>query len=144
MPGPMSDCYVLAPDRSAYLALKFLDQFVPFREPTWDAADPVDVLGVSPDSSFEGILEFLEQHVDRDYSMYLRNTGAGSPYYAILAYREDGSVIFGLSGDEDEQAALELLGRLEGFAGSAGYWSVEEAPAGSRGEFRARVETQHR
>ncbi len=118
--GPMGDCYVLAPDRSADFALAFLDTFVPSFEPTWEPGDPVDVLGVPPKHSLEDILIFFQYHTSRDYSMYLRNLEPRSPYYAILAYCEDGSLILGLSGDEDEQSALELLRRLGDFAGSRG------------------------
>ncbi len=142
MSGPMSDCYVLSPDRSADFALAFLDKFLPSREPTWDAADPIDILGVPPNHSLEDILKFLEDHAGRSYSIYLSNLEQRSPYYAILAYCEDGSLILGLSGDEDEQAALELLGRLEDFTGATGYWSVEEAPPGDRKEFSARIDMQ--
>lgn len=142
MSGPMSDCYVLSPDRSADFALAFLNKFVPSREPTWDAGDPIDMLGVPPNHSLEDILKFLEIHADRSYSMYLSNLERRSPYYAILAYCEDGSLILGLSGDEDKQGALELLSRLEDFTGSPGYWSVEEAPPGDRKEFSARIEMQ--
>jgi hypothetical protein len=142
MPGPMSDCYVLSPNRSADFALAFLDEFLPSREPTWNAAEPVDILGLSPNHSLKDILKFLEYHTDRSYSMYLRNLERRSPHYAILAYCEDGSLILGLSGDEDEQVAPELLSRLENFTGSTGYWSVEEAPPGDREEFGARIDVQ--
>lgn len=139
MKGPMSDCYVLAPNRSATFALNFLNAFVPLREPAFDAMDPVAVLGVSPNDSLGDVLEFLEHHINRDYSMYFWNTEAKSPYYAILAYREDGCLILGLSGDAEQENAQHLLGRLESFSGSKGYWSVEEAPVGSREEFRAHI-----
>ena len=142
MSGPMSDCYVLSPDRSSDFALAFLDKFLPSREPTWDATDPVDILGVSPNHSLEDILRFLEDHADRSYSMYLSNLEQRPPYYAVLAYCEDGSLILGLSGDEDERVALELLSRLEEFAGSTGYWSAEEAPPGDREEFITRLHMQ--
>jgi len=142
MSGPMSDCYVLSLDRSADFALAFLDRFVPSREPTWDAADPIDILGIPPNHSLEEILKFLECHADRSYSMYLSNLKRRSPYYAILAYCEDGSLILGLSCDEDEQVARELLSRLEDFTGSTGYWSVEEAPPCDSKEFSARIDMQ--
>ena len=142
MPGPMSDCYVLSPNRSADFALAFLDRFLPSREPTWDATEPIDMLGASPNDSLEDILEFLECHADRGYSMYLRNLERRSPYYAILAYCEDGCLVLGLSGDEDEQVVMDLLSRLQDFAGSTGYWSVEEPPPRHREEFCARVDMQ--
>lgn len=139
MKGPMSDCYVLAPNRSAALALNFLNEFFPLRDPAFDIEDPVAVLGVSPSASLGDVLEFLEHYINRDYSMYFRNTEAKPPYYAFLAYREDGCLILGLSGDPERENARELLERLEYFSGSKGYWSVEEAPVGSREDFYVRV-----
>ncbi len=143
MQAPLTDCYVMASERSAGLALRFLDQFIPNREATWGPADPVDVLGVPSGSSLEEILRFLERHVDRDYSMYLRNNADGSPYFAILAYRRDGSLILGLSTDEGEQMAQAELRRLEQFSGSKGYWSVEEGPLSGRAAFIERLEREH-
>jgi len=139
MPGPMNDCYVIAPSRSAYLALEFLKHFVPSHEPTWDETDPAEVLGVARNASLEDVLEFLEQNVEREYTMYLRNRESTSPYFAILAYLDDGALIFGLSGDDEEQATLRMLDQLERFAGFRGYWGFEEPPAISREEFLARV-----
>ncbi len=138
MPGPMSDCYVLAPDRSAAVALRFLTMFVPENTLACEPGDPADALGISADSGVVGIAAFLAEHPDRSYCLYFTNSTKRSPYFAILSYGEDGSLVLGLSGDEEPAAARALLGRLEHFAGSTGYWSVEEAPAGSRREFLSR------
>jgi len=133
----------MAPERSASLALRFLDQFIPNREETWDPADPADVLGLPRGSSLEEIVRFLERHVDRDYSMYFRNSADGSPYFAIMAYRRDGSLILGLSTVEGERMAEAELRRLEQFSGSQGYWSVEEGPLSGRAAFIERLEREY-
>ena len=71
--------------------------------------------------------------------MYFRNNSDCSPYFVILSYCHDGSLIFGLSGDQSESSATVLLSRLEAHVGSKGYWSIEEAPVGSKREFFART-----
>jgi hypothetical protein len=136
--GPLSDCYVLATDRSARCALAFVARFVPDAVPRWDPIDPAEVIGAPPDLSPGQLAKYLEEHSSLSYSMYFRNTSGKSPYYAILAYCEDGSLILGLSGDEEESSAIELLEQLEAHSGSAGYWSLEEAPANSRDAFLTR------
>jgi len=85
------------------------------------------------------ITQFLEAHPELAYSMYFRNNAAGQPYFAILCYCGDGSLIFGLSGEESGASASCLLGRLEAHAGSKGYWSVEEVPPDSKREFFTRA-----
>ena len=74
MPGASFDCYVLAPDRSADLAERFLDKFLPEREPSFDPADPSEVLGVPITSTLREVLQFLEANPTRDYSMCWSNT----------------------------------------------------------------------
>jgi hypothetical protein len=118
--------------------LRFLDVFVPENSLACDPEDPTDVLGISPGSNIADITAFLAEHPDRSCCMYFSNSTKCTPYFAILSYGEDGSLILGLSGDEDPAAASALLRRLELFAGSTGYWSVEEAPEGSRREFLSR------
>jgi len=122
------------------LALAFLNTFVPLREPTFDPSDPAETLGLAKDYAFNQIPDHLENNVACHYSWHFRNTRNEPPYIAILAYNDDGSLILGLSGDEEEAAALNLLGRLEAFAGSRGYWGVEEPPQCSRRRFLARLE----
>ena len=143
MPGPLSDCYVLSPDRSAAAALRFLDEFVPERSLACEPDDASEVLSIPLGSSVADAMGFLGRHPDRSYLMYFRNTAERSPYFAILSYGEDGSLVLGLSGDEDPAAASTLLRRLESFAGSMGYWSVEEAPAASRHEFLLSPDSRH-
>ena len=139
----ISDCYVLAPSRSSRLSQAFMDEFVPSRVSTFDPSDPVDVLGVSEGYSPSDLLSHLETNTTVSYSLYYRNTENQPPYYAILAYNNDGSLILGLSCDEDETSAREMLGRLEAFAGSFGYWGVEEAPTISQVEFEDRKKLEN-
>jgi hypothetical protein len=137
--GPFSDCYVLAENRTARQALDFLSEFTPNALPSWDPSDPTDVIGAPPNISVQQLLEYLADHPTLDYRMYFHNQSEGSPYHSILTYCADGSLILGLSGDEQEESAIMLLRRLELFSQSKGYWTVEEAPVSSRAEFAIRL-----
>jgi hypothetical protein len=55
MPGPLIDCYVLAPQPSANLARRFLEHFLPQREASFDPSDPIDVLGLTAGSSIRDV-----------------------------------------------------------------------------------------
>jgi hypothetical protein len=134
----MSDCYVLATERSARLATSFVSHFVPSHTATWNPDDPREVLGLKSGASLAEIFGFLQDNPEKEYTVYLRNTREGSPYYAILAFCADGSLILGLSGDEDQTAATALLGQLEEFSGGKGYWSIEEPPEVSSASFLER------
>jgi hypothetical protein len=103
----------------------------------WADSDPADALGAPPGLTLQELTRFLEERPSLAYTLYLRNNQDGSPYYAIVAYCQDGALIFGLSGDEDE--GCSLLSQLETHASSHGYWSVEEPPASSKAEFLARA-----
>jgi hypothetical protein len=142
MPGPLFDCYVLATDRSADLAVRFLDRFLPEREPSFDPADPSEVLGVPTTSTIRKILEFLEANPACAYSLYWRNPKGVAPFRAMLVFTDDGHLILGLSPslDDDQSVARAALSEMKTFAGSRlGYFGIEEAPVGSRGEFIDRV-----
>jgi hypothetical protein len=145
MPGPLSDCYVLAPRRSAEIAVQFLEHFMPERRPLFDPADPHEVLGLPKDSTDEEILSFLESNPTCAYSMYWSNRRDGAPYHAIVSFTHDGCLILGLSPsyDDEEALALDALMQLEKFsASSLGYVSVEEPPAISREAFLSRAEAK--
>jgi len=118
--------------------MSFVSRFVPTHKATWNPDDPSEVLGLSPGASLPEVFGFLQDNPEQEYVVYLRNTGEGSPYYAILSFCADGSLILGLSGDEDRTAATALLRQLEEFSGGKGYWSVEEAPTESRSAFLER------
>jgi hypothetical protein len=145
MPGPLYDCYVLATHRCSEIAVRFLDQFMPERRPSFHADDPAEALGLPRSSTFSEVLQFLEANPTRAYSMYWSNERAGPPYNAVLSFTEDGCLILGLSSAYDDQEILahQTLSELKEFAESCwGYTGVEEPPAGSRNEFVSRVQSQ--
>ena len=145
MSGPQCDCYVLAPNRSAILTMAFLNRFLPERSPLWDPDDPAEVVGVSARATEAEILQFLESQPSQSYAMYWSNRQSGPPSTAILAFNRDGSVLLGLSCEEDEHLASTLLRELEAFSGTGqGYWGVEEAPVVSKAEFVQRLLTSNR
>lgn len=129
------DCYVLAPERTASVATRFLDRFLPCREESWDPDDPADSLGISPGHRFSELLEFLESQPTAEYTMYLRNTQSQQPGHAMLVWCSDGSLILGLS---TAASGSGLLAELESFTGQRGYCGGEEPPVASSAEFRSR------
>ncbi|HYF35461.1 MAG TPA: molybdopterin-synthase adenylyltransferase MoeB [Prosthecobacter sp.] len=64
MPGPLYDCYVPAPARSVDWASRFLDQFLPEREASFDLEDQAEVLGLSRHATLVDVLAHLENHPD--------------------------------------------------------------------------------
>ncbi len=140
MSGPFNDTYVLAPERSAALALSFLEQFGCGWEPLWDPNDFSVVLGMAAGSSLADVLLHLETDAASEHTLYFKAKSDDGPRFAILAFCEDGSLILGLSSIEgDDQTAV--LARLEEFASSSGYVGWEEAPASSQQEFKLRRES---
>jgi hypothetical protein len=93
----LNDCYVLAPERSASLAVRFLDRFVPRREPAFAPEDPSEVLGLPRSVSIDQVLEHLEVAVSRGYSMYFHNRDECDPLHAAVMFNEDGSLFLMLS-----------------------------------------------
>jgi hypothetical protein len=136
--GGFSDCYVLAKNRTSETAFGFLEKFASNSEPCWDPIDPIEVIGSPEGLTIQQLTHFLELRPNLDYSMYFRNQSNAAPYYSILTYNPDGSLILGLSGDPNESCAIELLRELELYSGTQGYWTVEEAPVSSAEEFLAR------
>ena len=145
MGGPLFDCYVLAPRRTADAAMEFLDRFLPEREAQFDPSDPSDVLGVPEGASTRHIAEFLEVHPDVAYSMYWRHSEDGAPSTAILQYTADAHLILGLARctEDDPACAKQVLAEMMAtVAAQDGYAAVEEAPALSRKDFLRRVATR--
>src|SRR5688572_9673285 len=103
MPGPLFDCYVLAPERTTKLVLEFLQRFLPEREESFVPEDPAEVLGLPRASSVEEALHHLEQHPSASYTFYWSNRLGGGPYHAIAAFNDDGSLVLGLSPATDDQ-----------------------------------------
>ena len=93
----MIDCYVLSPVRSAVLASRFPDSFLPTRELSCDPLDPSEVLGLPPESSFDELCTYLALNSSVEYTFYWRSTTTVDPLHAILTFNSDGSLVFGLS-----------------------------------------------
>ena len=145
MPGPLYDCYVLAAHRSAEIAVRFLDEFMPERRPSFDADDPPEVLGLPRGCTVSEVLQFLEANPTCAYSMYWSNERTGPPYNAVVSFTEDGCLILGLSSayDDEEILAHQTLSELKEFTASCwGYAGVEEPPALSGEAFVSRAQSE--
>jgi len=138
MNGPLFDCYVLAPSRTAQVAIGFLDHFIPNRVARFDLSDPSEVLGLPGDASITDAVAFLEANPRVAYSMYWSRAGDDSPLLATLAFTADAELILGLSycSDNDPHCASQTLEEMILAVGAThGYATVEEAPALTRTEF---------
>ncbi|MDB5349489.1 MAG: hypothetical protein JWN86_736 [Planctomycetota bacterium] len=135
-----ADVYALAPDRSASLIRRFLDQFAPLREETAEGYE-MPRFAESPDRLFgraEELVDHLAAHPSEPYSVYWRNLGGGPPF-VMAFFTTDGAVILGLSCVEHESA--EWLSRLRVFAGPGPHCTLfEQAPPDSAAEFRLLAE----
>jgi hypothetical protein len=132
-------CYTLSADRKSSTALEFLKQFIPGTELSWDQEDLEFTIGLPKIESFEQLTAFLEFNVATDISLYFSSSLERPPYCAILDYCSDGSLIFGLAADNNNESALTLLTSLENFVNDTGYWGGDsEAPPTSREEFTER------
>lgn len=143
MPGPLIDCYVLAPERSKGLVLRFLEEFLPQREASFEPVDPYEALGLDPEEQIDTALEYLEEFPEADYSFYWKNRSEGAPLHGFVCFNSDGSLILGLSPstDDDHSVALEYLRAMQTFVGTqVGLICVESPPPGSRSEFLSRLQ----
>ena len=132
-------CYALSADRKSSTALEFLKQFIPGTELSWDQEDLEFTIGLPKIELFEQLTEFLELNVATDISLYFSNALESVPYCAILDYCSDGSLIFGLAADDNNDSAQALLVSLESFVKDTGYWGGDnEAPPTSKEEFTER------
>jgi DNA-binding transcriptional LysR family regulator len=130
MAGALYDCYVLAATRSADLAERFLNHFLPEREPSFAAEDPAEVLGVPESFTLPEVLQFLEAHREREHTMYWRNTRAESPFHAIVAFGADGGLVLGLSVpvDDDGAHASAVLTEMKAFASADHAYAIVDEP----------------
>jgi hypothetical protein len=133
MPG-YYDVYVISRERTAEVALRFLDTFVPEREQS--AVDyEFPQYSEQPNTVFQSASEAIhhcEAHPDAAQSFYFRNRGEG-PAHAMLFFTPDHGLILGLAVDEQED---DWLLRLKAHAGSSlGYISFEQPPAETVAEF---------
>jgi hypothetical protein len=145
MNGPLFDCYVLAPERTADIAMAFLDRLLRDRVAQFEACDPSDVLGVPRGKSIRDVASFLEANPSVAYSMYWRHRTDDPPWFATLAFTADAHLILGLSPciDDDPECAARTVGEMMAAVGAAcGYTAVESAPALNREEFLRKGATQ--
>jgi hypothetical protein len=61
MAGPLIDCYVLAPNRTAVAVRSFLNEFLPNHQASLNENDPAEVLGLPMEVSLDAILDYLEK-----------------------------------------------------------------------------------
>jgi hypothetical protein len=132
-----SDCYVLAPRRSAVLVAQFLGRFLPEREQARDEYE-APRFSDSPRAVFRDAAElaaYCEAHPDEGHAAYWRNTAGGGPAHAMAFFTTDGEMVLGLSTDVPQ--AEEALADLMAFAGSGvGYIDFERPPPETAAELR--------
>jgi hypothetical protein len=138
MPGYF-DIYVLAPDRSATTASRFLLEFAPRRQQS--AAEyefpqfsdrPTTVLLTAQEA-----IRYCIEHPSEPQSLYFRNL-ADRPAHVMLFFTADQGLIFGLSVEQAE--AEDRFRRLCDWAGTQiGYVTFEEPPPATANEFRQMV-----
>ncbi len=141
----LHDCYVLAPERSAALATKFLDNFVPLRQPSFAPEEPSEVLGCAASSDIEDVLIHLEAKRKQAYSLYFRNLEDCDPLHAAVVFNEDGSLVLmlSISATADGAMANVYVQKLQAFCGARlGYWGWEEPPAPSALAFEERAKRE--
>jgi len=139
LPEALIDCYVLAPERSAAVATGFLERFLPQREPRWQPEDVARALGTAPGETEQQVMTRLQDHAGAAYRLYWRNPTGASPYYAIVAFNSDGSLVLGLSLADATEAGVCLVAMEEQVGSEFSYWTREEPPVGSEREFCARA-----
>ena len=138
----LNDCYVLALERSASLAARFLARFLPRRERAFAPEDPSEVLGLPQGVSIDQVLEHLEAEQAQGYSMYFHNRDDSDPLHAAVIFNEDGSLFLMLSVDASggEATAGRYLQELQEFADARfAYWGWEEPPVVGALEFEERA-----
>jgi len=136
----MNDCYVMAPERSAQIALKFLDRFLPNRTPGFDPRDPGEVLGLTEEFNLKEVFEYLEIKQEVEYAMYFQNEAEAEIKNAGVFFQEDGSLFLMLSVDDLTGLADETLEEIQRAVNAVvGYWSFEEPPAADADSFRKRA-----
>ena len=136
----LTDLYVLAPERSAALIGRFLDHFLPAREPAareYEAPQYAE----QPDVVFAdalGLIRFCENHPDVRHAIYWNNVDrGGEPRSAHVFFLPDGGLVLGLStANRSLPEQDRLFAELKRFTGSVlGYLTVETPPATDTAEF---------
>lgn len=133
------DIYVLGPDRSKESVERFLNHFMPSRS---EAADDyaVPLNSDHPTRKFENaddLLAYLEAHPGIPHAIYWTSDARGDPRCAMVFPTSDGSMIYGLSVERDQEQFLTTL--KEFLSAAEGYISFEAPPAGDAAAFAAAV-----
>lgn len=129
--------YALGKDRSTRAVRRFLDYFLPHREP-YCTDYPIPEHSNNPHSvltSEAEILTYMERHPNEPYALYWNGTGASSAQ-SMIFYTRDGKVIFGLADDSlKREARLKELADFVGAEYSMLGW--EQRPPDTAREFIA-------
>jgi hypothetical protein len=133
-----NDIYVLAPCRSADAVSRFLDDFVPNREPSAaeyrfpEGADHAEAIFQDPSEA----IAYGAERPQETQRFYFRSTGAGEPAHAMVFLTADGGMVLGVSvvarQEDRSREASEVaswLGRLSAATGAnVGYALHESCP----------------
>lgn len=140
MPGGYHDIYVLAPERSAKAAYRFLAAFAPYGvESAEDYCFPefADEHDVVFPNAVEAIA-YCDVHPSAAHRFYFSNP-TGNPAHAMLFFTSDDGLILGLSVVGGEEDALMQLKKHAG--SDIGYITFESPPCETAAEFRRVAET---
>ena len=128
-----ADIYVLSSDRTVACAVRFLDRFLPRRAQTADEFE-IPQYAETPDVVHPNALPVMERccrEHSLPYNLYWRALDGRKPGYAMILYLVDGTVVYGLSTEEDDGAlALRLLQEIQAFLSSSeGFIGHEATPS---------------
>lgn len=133
------DVYVLVPARSAETVERFLDMFVPHREPSADEY-PVPQFADEPMTVFSNALDlvvYCVAHADVAHGIYWRSLDDCDPFHASAFFTSDGGMSLGLSVVANPDRWLVELFSMTG--SEIGYWASEEPPPDSIDDFKDRA-----
>jgi hypothetical protein len=138
------DIYVLSEKRSPREIGNFLNSFLPDHE---EMASEYEYPQYSdtPSHMYESadeIIRICSEDQSKEYGLYWTNKG-NSPLFGMIFFMQDGSVIYGLSNnDEYPMIAKELFEKMKLHLGSnLGYIGHEASPdAKNRMEFLEQIE----
>ncbi len=126
------DCHVIAPERTAAAASRFLLGFLARPIASFELADAAHTLGLSSDATLQDCFHFLEGTPKSQASFYWRNEELGDVRHLMIAFNDDQSLSLGVSVDLSESADFEVLGLL---------WlsKLKEATGATHGRFGGEI-----
>lgn len=141
-----NDIYVLAPERSAEAALRFLNAVTPDREPAADEYQfPEDA--EASDATFRDPADAIRYAAGRPgerQRLYFRNVATVGPAHAMVFFTGDGGMVLGVSvmarQEDPHREAAEIadwLDRLRTVSGAVAGYALYESPppCGTAAEF---------